>query len=217
MPSSLNRIALTSIVLCALVTAVHFSAQAEPGVFDDRIVFGQSAAFKGPAAALGLGMRQGILAAFEEANAAGGVNGRKLELVSYNDDYEPNKAIENTKRLIQEDKVFALIGEVGTPTSKAARIPWRMPRPSAAAGPLKAADWPNTIRSSKTPGSACAEKGTAVTKAHKTIDVSAVLFRELCMTLFPSRANPQHASLTIPCLRPFVSIYHRSGGPISGA
>jgi ABC-type branched-subunit amino acid transport system substrate-binding protein len=107
--------------LFALVSAVPFSAQAEPGVFDDRIVFGQSAAFKGPAAALGLGMRQGILTAFEEANAAGGVNGRKLELVSYNDGYEPNKAIENTKRLIQEDKVFALIGEVGTPTSKAAQ------------------------------------------------------------------------------------------------
>ena len=121
MHNSLNRTALTSIVLFALVSAVPFSAQAEPGVFDDRIVFGQSAAFKGPAAALGLGMRQGILTAFEEANAAGGVNGRKLELVSYNDGYEPNKAIENTKRLIEEDKVFALIGEVGTPTSKAAQ------------------------------------------------------------------------------------------------
>ncbi len=94
-------------------------ARAEPGVFEDKIVFGQSAAFKGPAAALGLGMRQGILAAFEETNAAGGANGRKLELVSYNDGYEPNKAIDNTKRLLQEDRVFALIGEVGTPTSKA--------------------------------------------------------------------------------------------------
>jgi ABC-type branched-subunit amino acid transport system substrate-binding protein len=96
-------------------------ARAEPGVFEDRIVLGQSAAFKGPAAALGLGMRQGILAAFEEANAKGGVNGRKLELISYNDGYEPNKAIENTQKLLLEDKVFALIGEVGTPTSKAAQ------------------------------------------------------------------------------------------------
>ncbi|MEE9210244.1 MAG: ABC transporter substrate-binding protein [Kiloniellales bacterium] len=121
MHNSLHRTALTSIVVFALISVVPFAAQGEPGVFDDRIVFGQSAAFKGPAAALGLGMRQGILAAFEEANAGGGVNGRKLELVSYNDGYEPNKAIENTKRLIQEDEVFALIGEVGTPTSKAAQ------------------------------------------------------------------------------------------------
>jgi ABC-type branched-subunit amino acid transport system substrate-binding protein len=83
------------------------------------IVFGQSAAFEGPAAALGIGMRQGILAAFAEANAAGGAKGRKLELISYDDGYEPKKAIANTNRLLNEDKVFALIGEVGTPTSKA--------------------------------------------------------------------------------------------------
>ena len=94
-------------------------ARADPGVFDDRIVFGQSAALKGPAATLGLGMRDGILAAFQEANAAGGVHGRKLDLVSYNDGYQPEMAIANTKRLIEEDQVFALIGEVGTPTSKA--------------------------------------------------------------------------------------------------
>lgn len=104
-----------------LMVSLSASARAEPGVFADKIVFGQSAAFKGPAAALGLGMRQGILAAFEETNAAGGANGRKLELVSYNDGYEPNKAIDNTKRLLQVDQVFALIGEVGTPTSKAAQ------------------------------------------------------------------------------------------------
>ena len=97
------------------------ASRAEPGVFDDRIVFGQSAALEGPAAALGLGMRNGILAAFNEANTAGGVNGRRLELVSRDDGYEPDKAIENTSRLIKEDQVFALIGEVGTPTSKAAQ------------------------------------------------------------------------------------------------
>jgi ABC-type branched-subunit amino acid transport system substrate-binding protein len=99
--------------------AAPAAALGEPGVFDDRIVFGQSAAFKGPAAALGTGMRGGILAAFREANEAGGVNGRRLELITYNDGYEPEKAISNTNRLIEEDGVFALIGEVGTPTSKA--------------------------------------------------------------------------------------------------
>src|SRR5262245_16089799 len=97
------------------------AAHAEPGVSDVRIVFGLSAAFDGPAAALGLGMREGILAAFSEANASGGVNNHKLELVSYDDGYEPEKAIANTKRLIDEDGVFALVGEVGTPTSNAAQ------------------------------------------------------------------------------------------------
>ncbi len=94
---------------------------ADPGISDGRIVFGQSAAFDGPAAALGLGMREGILAAFNEANATGGVNRRKLELVSYDDGYEPERAIANTRKLIDVDGVFALIGEVGTPTSAAAQ------------------------------------------------------------------------------------------------
>jgi ABC-type branched-subunit amino acid transport system substrate-binding protein len=92
---------------------------AEPGVSDGKILFGQSAAFQGPASALGLGVREGILAAFDEANKSGGVHGRRLELISYDDGYEPTNAIDNTKRLIQDDQVFALVGEVGTPTSKA--------------------------------------------------------------------------------------------------
>lgn len=95
------------------------AARAEPGVAADKITFGQAAALKGPAAALGTGMRAGILAAFEEANRAGGVNGRKLELKSYNDSYEPGASIQAVRDLIGKDKVFALIGPVGTPTSKA--------------------------------------------------------------------------------------------------
>jgi ABC-type branched-subunit amino acid transport system substrate-binding protein len=110
---------LTSAIVVAFNVAWLLAARAEPGVFDDRIVFGQSAALKGHAAALGLGMRDGIAAAFQEVNATGGVHGRKLDLVSYNDGYEPEMAIANTKRLIGEDNVFALIGEVGTTTSKA--------------------------------------------------------------------------------------------------
>jgi branched-chain amino acid transport system substrate-binding protein len=93
--------------------------RAEDGVFKDRILFGQVAALNGPAQALGQGMREGILAAFEEANRAGGINGRKLELKSIDDGYEPEKTIEATNRAIKEEKIFALVGAVGTPTSKA--------------------------------------------------------------------------------------------------
>ncbi|MEQ9573948.1 MAG: ABC transporter substrate-binding protein, partial [Rhodospirillales bacterium] len=87
----------------------------------DKIVLGQSAALGGPAAALGTGMKTGLMAAFKEANDAGGVHGRKIELISYDDGYEPERAIANTNKLIDQDKVFALIGAVGTPTSKAAQ------------------------------------------------------------------------------------------------
>ncbi len=90
------------------------------GVTDDEILFGQSAAFEGPAAALGRGMNLGIKAAFAEVNARGGVYGRELKLVQRNDGYEPELAIVNSRALLEEDQVFALIGGVGTPTSRAA-------------------------------------------------------------------------------------------------
>ena len=96
------------------------AAGGTPGVHEDRIVFGQSAALSGPAQQLGRDMRLGIRAAFREANAAGGVHGRKLRLTTLNDSYEPKLAFANTQRLLQADMVFALIGEVGTPTSRAA-------------------------------------------------------------------------------------------------
>lgn len=116
---SKTTLALGSALLVAGLASMAGQAAAESGVFDDRIVFGQSAAFEGPAAALGIGMRQGIQAAFDEVNAKGGVNGRKLDLIDYNDGYEPELSIQNTKKLIEQDQVFALIGAVGTPTSKA--------------------------------------------------------------------------------------------------
>ena len=91
-----------------------------PGVSPRQVLFGQSAAFSGPASELGANMKLGILAAFDEVNRQGGVHGRLLELVSLDDAYEPEAAIANTIRLIDEEEVFALIGAVGTPTSRSA-------------------------------------------------------------------------------------------------
>ena len=88
-----------------------------PGVFDDEVIFGQSAAFTGAARFLGTGMRLGIEAAFHEVNRSGGVHGRHLVLETLDDAYEPNHASANTNLLIENRKVFALIGAVGTPTS----------------------------------------------------------------------------------------------------
>jgi len=96
-----------------------FAASAENGITDSKVVLGQAAALEGPAAALGTGMRAGLNAAFAEVNAAGGVHGRTIELISYDDGYEPDKSIAQVKKLINDDKVFGLIGAVGTPTSKA--------------------------------------------------------------------------------------------------
>ena len=89
----------------------------EVGVSQDAILFGQAAALEGPSSALGQGMRQGIVAAFAEVNAKGGIFGRKLKLISRDDGYDPDRSVAQTKKLIEQDKVFALIGAVGTPTS----------------------------------------------------------------------------------------------------
>ena len=106
-------------VLPTTVAPVTINEQ-QPGVAADRVLFGQSAAFTGPAQELGRNMRLGIQAAFHEVNQRGGVHGRRLELSSLDDAYEPEAAVTNTIRLIEQDKVFALIGEVGTPTSRSA-------------------------------------------------------------------------------------------------
>jgi branched-chain amino acid transport system substrate-binding protein len=68
---------------------VNSARTADPGVSANKILFGQVAALEDPASTLGQGMRDGINAAFAEANKAGGVKGRILELVSADDGYEP--------------------------------------------------------------------------------------------------------------------------------
>ncbi|MEK7530251.1 MAG: ABC transporter substrate-binding protein [Patescibacteria group bacterium] len=87
-----------------------------PGVTDTEILLGSSSALSGPAASLGTNLISGANVAIREINEAGGVNGRILKLVSYDDQYDPPKAVENTQKLINEDKVFVLFNYVGTPT-----------------------------------------------------------------------------------------------------
>ena len=108
-------------VAAALSLAAMVPAAAEDGVTADSVTFGQAAVLQGPASALGIGMQLGIQAAFDETNRNGGVHGRKLKLISHDDGYEPDRSIAQTKKLIEEDKVFALVGAVGTPTSGAAQ------------------------------------------------------------------------------------------------
>ena len=104
-----------------LLAAFHITASsADVGYTDSEIRIGQFAAQTGPAAELGKRLQLGIQAHFTAVNAAGGINGRKLLLVSRDDGYEPEKAVLAVKALIEEDKVFALIGSVGTPTTLAA-------------------------------------------------------------------------------------------------
>jgi ABC-type branched-subunit amino acid transport system substrate-binding protein len=105
--------------LLTVLAGISLSGLAENGVFHDRVVLGQAAVFSGPAAQLGIQMRNGIKAYLEHVNAQGGVHGRKIELVTEDDRYETKVAPLASKKLIEEHKVFALLGYVGTPTGVA--------------------------------------------------------------------------------------------------
>ena len=95
-------------------------AQGSTGVTADKILLGQSVALTGPAAQLGIQMRNGIKAYLDYVNEKGGVHGRRIELITLDDGHEPSRSAPNTKKLIEEEKVFGLIGYVGTPTVAAA-------------------------------------------------------------------------------------------------
>jgi branched-chain amino acid transport system substrate-binding protein len=86
---------------------------------NNKIILGQSAAFTGPAAELGIQFHQGAKLWFEQVNAQGGIAGKTIEIKTLDDGYEPDRCAANTQKLISED-VFALFGYIGTPTSLAA-------------------------------------------------------------------------------------------------
>jgi ABC-type branched-subunit amino acid transport system substrate-binding protein len=88
-----------------------------PGIGDDTILIGSSSALTGHASFLGSQYTLGSKVWFEEVNAAGGIHGRKIEFLTYDDAYEPDKTVTNSRRLIAEDRVFMLFDYVGTPTS----------------------------------------------------------------------------------------------------
>jgi len=83
---------------------------------NDDIDIGMSAAFKGPTGGLGTELYRGSMAYIQHINDSGGVYGKKIRIVPYDDGYNPAPAIENTIRLIERDDVFLLFDYVGTPT-----------------------------------------------------------------------------------------------------
>lgn len=89
-------------------------ALAADGVTDSTVVLGMSAPLSGPTGIYGRQMREGIEIAFQRTNVAGGVFGRRLKLVALDDGYEVDPAVANAKRLIEEERVFALMGFYGS-------------------------------------------------------------------------------------------------------
>ena len=106
-----------SLVKTFMVAALAFSAlasYAQDGISKSAVTLGQSAALTGPSATLGLPFTQGAKLYFDRLNNAGGINGRRIELVSLDDMGSPEQAAANTKKLLSQG-VFSLFGYVGSP------------------------------------------------------------------------------------------------------
>ncbi len=116
----MTRTRILTLAAAAVAAWAGVTHGQSPSKGGDEIVLGMSTALTGPASQLGLNMRAGVNAALAEANRAGGVNGRKLRLIALDDGYEPSRTAPNMHKLIEEHKVLAVIGNVGTPTAVAA-------------------------------------------------------------------------------------------------
>jgi ABC-type branched-subunit amino acid transport system substrate-binding protein len=97
------------------------------GVTENEIRFGISAPFSGAAKELGQNMKLGIDAAFNIANTNGGVHGRQLRLIAADDGYEPTRTADTMRQLYEQNRVFGLVGNVGTPTAVIA-LPYALER-----------------------------------------------------------------------------------------
>jgi branched-chain amino acid transport system substrate-binding protein len=115
----LAPLALAIVVSCGSASAQSSDKKYGPGVTDHGIKLGQTVPCSGPvsaAAALG----RGALAYFEKVNREkGGVNGRKIKLMSFDDAYSPPKAFEQIRKLVEEEGILAIVGSAGSPTGVA--------------------------------------------------------------------------------------------------
>lgn len=96
------------------------STELAQGVTDDEILIGHLGPQTGPVAIYDL-IRKGFESYFKYVNENGGVNGRELKLIAYDDQYQPAKTVQLAKRLVEQDKVFAMIGNVCTPCNTSAK------------------------------------------------------------------------------------------------
>ena len=115
-----RRTFLQSSAAAAAFAASAASARADstPGVTDTEIKIGQTMPYSGPASAYGV-IGKADLAYFKMINEQGGVNGRKITLISLDDAYSPPKTVEQTRKLVEQEEVLAIVGTIGTPTNSA--------------------------------------------------------------------------------------------------
>ena len=108
----------------AVMMAAPVAAQKkyDPGASDSEIKLGQTMPYSGPLSSFAT-LGKAELAYYRMINEQGGVNGRKITLISLDDGYSPPKTVEMTRQLVEDEKVLAIVGTLGTPTNAAIRVP----------------------------------------------------------------------------------------------
>jgi len=111
-------LALAAAGILAIAAPAHAQKKYDPGASDTEIKLGQTMPYSGPASAYG-SLGRTMVAYFRMINDQGGVNGRRINLISLDDGYSPAKTLEATRRLVEQDEVLLITGSVGTPTNSA--------------------------------------------------------------------------------------------------
>src|ERR671924_59597 len=111
--------ALVAFIALIPVSSPWTAGAAEVGVTDKEVTVGAGLDLTGAVANWGVNIKAGMESVFNRVNAAGGIHGRKIKLIAYDHVYQPPKAVTNAKRLVERDKVFVMMGHLGTPTTKA--------------------------------------------------------------------------------------------------
>ena len=108
----------TKIVCITMLIAVAEALGADPGVTDKEIKIGNIMPYSGPASSYGT-IGRGISAYFKKFNEEGGINGRKINIISYDDGYSPPRAVEQARRLVEQDRVLFIFQSLGTASNSA--------------------------------------------------------------------------------------------------
>ena len=115
---SVQLLAATALAIALSVTSAAAQKKYDIGATDTEIKIGQTVPFSGPASAYaGIGKTQA--AYFKMINDQGGINGRRINFISYDDGYSPPKTVEQVRKLIESDEVFLVFNALGTPTQTA--------------------------------------------------------------------------------------------------
>src|SRR5436305_3986773 len=113
-----DLIALTIFAVAAIATQASAQKKYDPGASDTEITIGNIMPYSGPASSYSV-IGKTEAAYFDKINAEGGINGRKINFISYDDAYSPPKAIEQARKLVESDEVLLIFQSLGTPSNSA--------------------------------------------------------------------------------------------------